>query len=862
MGSHLSTTEYPLAAHQTGGVDLPQWAYTKEVAEWVRQLAKRDHLRAASVKVFESGFTETSRRFLFVHEDNYKNAKNTQKRLITVLPSGKSDDRKLLQEEEAALTCYLWQQSMEESVARNQKDARDFVWQREDGTFAVVQLWRIWFNSQYKKDFQIFDNTPANKIRFDVEAFREFQKAVQNLFQLETLDPNLPFKYVQKESHNHKALYVGKGRELMSMLRLDQKLRQDLDIVSLVEPDGFESKWKDQEGREGTRVFRMDLTQEYCLYTRIGGDTMACTKPRMLFAAECRYNEQEAKRWSGVGINDVDVTTYVMDLDWFAEEAYLWAWRSAVVVWSCAGLMLLVRIGGSALELDFVNRRFPTLYVSTGLGGLFAMYADFSAMRWCVVAWLQNVKKMKIMGMSVPYFPLFFWWTLMFTFLQAFTIQSNVWFMVSAVQHNDQVLEYWEYLWRESMWNFLPACTWRNVITPAYLAIFLWLVSTVQLGLPFLTSLPFSSSIKGKPFPTKEPQMVNSGSASEDEQSARTPLLPGGASSNRSLRRLRRVGNNLAEKWPNNLCPCLGGNDYVTPSTRAFTIEDTEGDHTFTTFVPEEWHHDFSTFAGQHCSSIRRRCTYRESVAKLALASGLRVTGSMSYSYPEHMIEQIIKCKKGYKVDQGNGMGLDPLPLGWELRACKEFQKLAAIQFHRIRFIMFCKLALQMNLQITFIIIARIRQKYDEDYIYNQMVEGDVAGCISVLSLFLTFVAEVWDVWWFLLGFWKLRTAVEDKVSQVAAEEEYAFDDYVHDGTGKIERIVYSGKDLKNEFHAAWWKVFYMALYTIFCMWFVGYGLLKTYKSWSCESGLWEFLPGCLPPLHETQAATMESCAN
>ena len=127
-------------------------------------------------------------------------------------------------------------------------------------------------------------------------------------------------------------------------------------------------------------------------------------------------------------------------------------------------------------------------------------------------------------------------------------------------------------------------------------------------------------------------------------------------------------------------------------------------------FRPESFYYDFDTCWSKLGRMVFEvwgfpvyKCTYRESVANLALASGLRYTGSMSLSYPQQRIYEIIDLKEGYNVKTSKGE-MEPMQNGWELRALKEFQKLARWQESHAFFIMVCKLGLQMNLQISYII--------------------------------------------------------------------------------------------------------------------------------------------------------------
>jgi len=111
---------------------------------------------------------------------------------------------------------------------------------------------------------------------------------------------------------------------------------------------------------------------------------------------------------------------------------------------------VLLRWRGTALgwDPDCVNNP-VVLAVATLTAGTYAIYADFSAMKWCVVPWLQKVKKLQVLLWQLP-FRLFLGLQLFGTFLQILTIQNNAWFMVTIAQENDQVLDIWSIIWSHS----------------------------------------------------------------------------------------------------------------------------------------------------------------------------------------------------------------------------------------------------------------------------------------------------------------------------------------------------------------------------------------------------------------------------
>jgi len=240
------------------------------------------------------------------------------------------------------------------------------------------------------------------------------------------------------------------------------------------------------------------------------------------------------------------------------------------------------------------------------------------------------------------------------------------------------------------------------------------------------------------------------------------------------------------------------------------------------------------------------------SVGKLALASGLRYTASMSISYPRHRIEEIIEFTQGFKSRTDHG--LEPLSQGWELRSINEFQKLARVLLDRVVIIMLLKLAFQMNLQFTFVIIRRIMQKRPGGtlLLHGGIVTSDLAGVASILSLLFTFGVELCDVFSIIHIFWTVRTAVMPAMRGLGKADWnklYAVDHFISDDKKEDAKIKYSRQDLWDEYAIARRFVVRIVCFTLFSMWLIGYALLKCVAAYICESGAWQWWEGCLDPM-------------
>merc|ERR1712204_31986 len=125
----------------------------------------------------------------------------------------------------------------------------------------------------------------------------------------------------------------------------------------------------------------MDLTKPYVLYTKQGWESMACVKLRSQFDRECKEWKQEdtSFRIRADAYGDGAIS-YPMDIDWFSEKAYFWALRSAIFVWACAILTVLVRLAGCAFGPKWFNA-IPVLWVAATVAVAFGVYADVQAMK-------------------------------------------------------------------------------------------------------------------------------------------------------------------------------------------------------------------------------------------------------------------------------------------------------------------------------------------------------------------------------------------------------------------------------------------------------------------------------------------------
>lgn len=252
------------------------------------------------------GFYENAYRLVFAYEERY--ADTAPQHLLTILPSGIVETDKMLEAEpERGLIAYCYVQMIEpnkvESLRQTHGDAVDpFIIRREDGSFVVVQCWPTKYNEAWKKGFREYPKNP-NKKKISDEAARYFHEAMIELFGEDARDQPVTFGVSSKR--NEHPCYMGTGADLIRILKKSKALQESLQIID-VSADGFTTlityPTKPEE-RVGDKTFKMDLTSQYALYTKVGYEKMACVKPAFQFYKESSLKLNRPSSGSGVPID-------------------------------------------------------------------------------------------------------------------------------------------------------------------------------------------------------------------------------------------------------------------------------------------------------------------------------------------------------------------------------------------------------------------------------------------------------------------------------------------------------------------------------------------------------------------------------
>ncbi len=238
------------------------------------------------------GFTEHAYRLLFQYGEKYVEEGGPW-HLKTILPEGMvENDKSLKPGFEGGLICYAYPQTAEPDVAQNYLDS-NFVWKRDDGTFAIVQTWPTKVNKKFTDDFKINSNNPSPG-KFKPKAAEEFEQCMRKVFGDAAVD-ELGIKYCHKKTENKNKAYKGKSEDIYAMLCKNEKIVKEMDIAevggasTLPGSLSFVANWVNGKGEKGTKPFTMGSDTMYVLYIKQGWETMACVKPFDQFEAEADF---------------------------------------------------------------------------------------------------------------------------------------------------------------------------------------------------------------------------------------------------------------------------------------------------------------------------------------------------------------------------------------------------------------------------------------------------------------------------------------------------------------------------------------------------------------------------------------------
>jgi len=227
------------------------------------------------------GFVEHAYRLVFPYEEHFA---PHEPHLFTLLPSGVVENEKdLSPKAEKGLIAYPYPQTIESEKVPEQVRGTPFVWERADGTLGLMQTWPTSYNAKFKSDFEIATSNP-DPSKFDERGAADFKQTCSALFG-ERATERTPILYCHRASSNGRRVYVGDAATLLHYLRVRPEVAKELSIESLTS-DGFVANVVDGKGKTSTKAFTMAAEGEYCLYTKLGWETMACVTPLEQFVRD------------------------------------------------------------------------------------------------------------------------------------------------------------------------------------------------------------------------------------------------------------------------------------------------------------------------------------------------------------------------------------------------------------------------------------------------------------------------------------------------------------------------------------------------------------------------------------------------
>jgi len=262
--------------------------------EWLggQNLKRSDLVRLAKSSGVEcyKGFVANECRLVFPFGQGSSNNLPT---LRTILPNGSEEgDPKTLQAgKERALIAYPYTQDIEAPVA-GKFLGTPFVWQRLDGTHALVQTWTVNVNDEFKKAFEIAESNPDER-KFCPQAVNEFQEAMGKLFKsVDGTFTGIRVWFCQKKTRSDDPVYVGTPSQLKAFLASDPGVLKSLNIkeVSGSNPIKVVSNTVNKKGQRGTQELTLgdiaDGASKYVMYTRKGFTTFTSIKLLSQFYTE------------------------------------------------------------------------------------------------------------------------------------------------------------------------------------------------------------------------------------------------------------------------------------------------------------------------------------------------------------------------------------------------------------------------------------------------------------------------------------------------------------------------------------------------------------------------------------------------
>lgn len=253
----------------------PEAEATEEDTKTFREapLAPTDGL-----KIYAGGFEEHAYRMLFEFSELFPDV-TPAPTLVCILPSGIIENTKELKPApDKGFLAYGFAQSMAEEKLAGVGGVSPFIWQRDDGTYALVQAWATNYNDKFRSSFEVTEKNP-DETKFAPQAVAEFEQACVNLFGEAARGRT---KFCHRGSSNDMPVYVGTRAQILAFLHANPNEVEAMNITSIFE-EGFVAGTVDGKGNTGEKSFTMAAEGDYALYVKKGWDTLASTAPLWQF---------------------------------------------------------------------------------------------------------------------------------------------------------------------------------------------------------------------------------------------------------------------------------------------------------------------------------------------------------------------------------------------------------------------------------------------------------------------------------------------------------------------------------------------------------------------------------------------------
>eukprot|EP00966_Prymnesium_polylepis_P122904 2841564-Prymnesium_polylepis.1 len=157
----------------------------------------------------------------------------------------------------------------------------NFVWRRDDDTYAVVQCLQVKFDDSFKAEFDCSEDNPDQAI-FETSKVAEFRHAMRSVFG--GAADGVPIVYARKITFNPNLVLIGTREALLMFLRSRPDVQKVMGIVSVFK-DGFEAEIKSAGMAHRKRTYAIQEHEKSVVYMKRGNEQVASAKPLRLFRA-------------------------------------------------------------------------------------------------------------------------------------------------------------------------------------------------------------------------------------------------------------------------------------------------------------------------------------------------------------------------------------------------------------------------------------------------------------------------------------------------------------------------------------------------------------------------------------------------